>query len=108
MTLWDLFEAEQARDEALARVERNASDDWKETVLHIIRDLAVAQDELTTDDVWQVLELRGIEATHEPRALGAVMRHAASLGMIERTDTTRRSVRVARHAGDVRVWRCLL
>ena len=106
-TLWDVFAAEQARDEALARVDAHADEVWRETTLKVIRDLAVARDELTSDDVWLALAEHDCE-THDNRALGSVMRHAASLGMIARTDTTRRSVRTTRHAGDVRVWRCLL
>lgn len=106
-SLFDLLAAEQARDEALARVHDHANEEWKTTALQAICDLALKQTELTTDDVWLALSKHDC-ATHEPRALGSVMRQAAVLGIIKRTDTTRRSIRTARHRGDVRVWRCLL
>lgn len=106
-TLWDVF-AEEARDEALARVEAHADPEWKATALAVVEHLARTRDEMTTDDVWHVLDARGVTFTHEPRALGAVMKQAASFGWISRTERTRRSERVVRHAGDVRVWRCLL
>jgi len=105
-TLWDVFAAEAARDEALARVDTHADPDWKQTALDVVHDLARTRDEITTDDVWRVIEQRGV-GTHEHRALGAVMKRAAAEGWIARTDRTRRSERVQRHAGDVRVWRSL-
>jgi hypothetical protein len=106
-TLFDVFIAEEERDKALARVESHADDEWKKIALTVIRDIAIDQLELTTDDVWLALAERDC-ATHEPRALGAVMRRAAAVGIIERTDVTRRSVRSTRHRGDVRVWKSLL
>lgn len=106
-TLFDFLAAEEERDKALARVESHADEEWKKIALKVVGDLAANQSELTTDDVWLVLSEHDC-ATHEPRALGAVMRRAAAVGIIERTDVTRRSIRSTRHRGDVRVWKSLL
>lgn len=46
--------------------------------------------------------------THEPRALGALMREAARAGDIEATDAWALSERVACHRRPLRVWRSLL
>jgi predicted nucleic acid-binding Zn ribbon protein len=44
----------------------------------------------------------------EERALGAIMQRAARQGWIAPTDRTRKSIRPACHARDLRVWRSLL
>jgi len=85
----DAFNAERSAQEALA----------------VIRSVAQAQSALTTDDIWRVL---GRDAELEGRAMGAAMRMAAKLGYVRRTDTTRKSERVACHRRDLRVWESLL
>lgn len=90
----------KARDRAIDRVER-ASGEWQVDALAAIRGVAAAQAELTTDDVWRAL---GRDPEVEGRAMGAAMRQAAKLGLIERTDRTVRSLRVACHRRDLRVW----
>lgn len=100
--LVDLVADIQARDEAVTRVASNADPEWIEHTLHVIWCLAVAQDEITTDDIWQTIG--DVAATHEPRALGAVMKKAAAKGWVSPTDRYRPSSRPACHARPVRIW----
>jgi len=103
----DAFNAErsaQERDLGIARVEAS-TDEWQQEALAVIRSVAQAQSALTTDDIWRVL---GRDAELEGRAMGAAMRMAAKLGYVRRTDTTRKSERVACHRRDLRVWESLL
>jgi hypothetical protein len=91
----------QARDASIAQVERG-SGEWQIEALVAIRAVAAAQTEVTTDDVWRTL---GRDPDVEGRAMGAAMRAAAKLGLVERTDRTVKSLRVACHRRDLRVWR---
>lgn len=93
--------------DALARVEANADDEWLSDARDCVRLLATAQDTLTTDDVWDLLALRS-SATHEPRALGAVMRWAVGEGLIVKTERMVPSKRSACHGRDIRVWRSVV
>lgn len=96
--------AQQARDEAIARVDAHADSAWRQRALQVVEYLAATRGTFTTDDVWEQLAVHG-EATHEPRALGAIMRTAARQGICAPTPTYRTSSRAACHARPVRVWR---
>lgn len=98
---FDAERAERAREEAIDRVERHARAAWLEAALGTVRQLAVERPTLTTDDVWLALG----SAPREPRALGAVMRKAEGLELIEPTNQWALSTRVACHRRPLRVWR---
>lgn len=103
----DVFDeelAERERDIGIARVEAS-TDEWQQEALTTIREIAQRQQAVTTDDVW--LEL-GRDEIIEGRAMGAAMKMAAKLGYIRRTDTTQKSLRVACHRRDIRIWESLL
>lgn len=104
--LLDLAAAITARDEAITRVGQHADPDWVEQTLDVIYCLAVARSEITTDDIWETVG--EVAATHEPRALGAVMRQAARLGYVRASDRYVPSARAACHARPVRVWESLI
>jgi hypothetical protein len=104
--LLDLAAAITARDNAVTRVGAHADPDWVEQTLDVIYCLAVSHDEITTDDIWQTVG--EVAATHEPRALGSVMRQAARLGYVRATDRYTPSARPACHARPVRVWASLI
>lgn len=93
-----------ARDEAIARVETNMDDAWRVEAEGAISDCAMQLDVFTADDVW----LRIKSAPREPRALGAVMRYAHSLQIIEPTEGWRTTSRASSHARPLRVWKSLL
>lgn len=103
LSLFD--EAGAARDEALARVEEHADPDWKDTARRIILAIS-AGGEFDTDHVWKGLAAAGV-TTHEPRALGAVMRRLATEGEIRKAGTYRPSTRAECKARPIAVWvRC--
>ncbi len=108
--LWDFVKrgqaAQAAADEAIARVEAGADEDWLRHALNAVENCAMRMVHFTTDDVWD--RLTNLEHPPEPRALGAVMREAAKRGWVETTDRIRKSTRVACHGRPVRVWKSLL
>jgi len=98
---------EEARDDALERVEKNANEEWKARAYKVVRRLAYTQLFITTDDVWALLA--GYEErTHEPRAMGAVMRRASRDLLIAPTDSIVNSSSVVNHKRALRVWRSLV
>lgn len=102
-SLFDLDAARQARDAAIAQAAANADTAWFDAALRSVSWLAMTQEHFTTDDVWAVLVDRD-EATHEPRALGAVMQRARKLGYCVPTDRYQNSARPDCHSRPVRVW----
>jgi hypothetical protein len=94
------------RDEALVRVARNADATWRDVAARAVRFLAETRREFTTDDVWALLQHYYPElGTHEPRALGAVMRQVAREGYIEATGRYRESGRAVCHRNPKKIWR---
>lgn len=98
----DLFKSpEQARDEAVARVDES-HDGWIERyAMPAIREALNRHGFITTDDVWKEV---GDVRPPEPRAMGAAMTRARRQGLIRPTSTYRKSKRAACHARPVRVW----
>lgn len=106
--LFDAKASAEARDESIEKADRAARHDWAKAAEDAVRKLARRRAEFTTDDVWKLLEAYTGPTTHEPRALGAVMRRASGDGLIKATDRTALSTRVACHRRPVRVWRSLI
>jgi hypothetical protein len=100
-----LFDAEEARDEAIARVEANAPERWLQRAHDTVQLIALARFDFTTDHVWDAL---GDDRPAEPRALGAVMKAMARDGKIRATGEYRKSERADCHARPVAVWRVCL
>ena len=98
-----LFEGETLRDEALQRAERHAAEKWKQAALEAVEFLARNRSEFTSEAVLEILE-RSPYTTHEPRAMGAVIRKAHRVGFIEPTDVFVPSVRSRTHRMPKRVW----
>lgn len=102
----DLFAAAAERDAALLTVEHNADPDWMRTATQAVLDLPIGE-QFTTDAVWAALA--GTDAiTHEPRALGALMRRLARAGAIAKTGDYLPSGRRECHMRPVPVWVRLL
>ena len=97
---------------AMDQVEEAANEAWKELMYDIIWALGCEMEFLTTDDVcirYRELPEEGRPDTHEWKALGPVMRNAAKLGYIERTDYFRKSTDGARrHHAPLQIWRSLI
>lgn len=102
---FDPEESARRREEAIRRVESNADEKWKADAFQAVASIAREQSFLTTDDVWGKVSGDG---THEPRAMGAIMRQAASAELIEATERYEQSGRVACHRRPLRVWRSLV
>lgn len=81
-----------ATAEALQRVEAAASPGWIASANDVVATLARARQPFTPDDVWDLLDDRGVEPPREPRALGPVLKAAARAGTIriEGTASSRR------------------
>jgi len=103
-SIFDIAAAIAAREASIAQVDAAASPDWKTAAIGAVAHLARSQDTFTTDDVWKLAPC----TTHEPRAMGAVMRHAAGLGMCVATERYEQSERVACHRRPLRVWQSRL
>ena len=91
-----------ARDEAIDRVEENAHEAWKKAAYMSITCCLTEGMAFTTDDLWRLLEMWGYQ-THEPRAMGAIIRDAQRRGWIKPQGWTQ-STRKECHARPVRVW----
>jgi hypothetical protein len=98
--------ASHERERAIQQVEANADPLEFEAAVDAVFVAAVRKPELTTDDVMEVLA--GAWEPREPRVLGAVMRKAASLGWVTRTERWSESPRRESHARPKRVWTSLL
>jgi hypothetical protein len=104
MTQESLFAAQQARDEAIARVEANADQDWMIQATLVIELMSKVYDRFTTDDVWRELGRRDL-TVREPRAIGAAMKKAKGKGVIAPTGNYVPSARPESHCRPIRVWR---
>lgn len=102
LQLGDIEAGRVARDEAMQRADEHADDAWKDTAWRILVE-RIGPGEFTTDRVWHHLDAEGA-ATHEPRALGPVMRRAADAGLIYNTGRVVKSARPECHTRPVTVW----
>lgn len=105
--LFSLAAARASRDAAIEQVEENADDRWKRVALETVRQVAQEKDFFVSDDIQKKLKLLPV-ATHENRALGAVMMKARKLGWIESTGRYVQSAQKQCHANTVTLWRSLL
>ena len=104
-TLFDLAKERRDREEAIARVNRNAAPDWADEFYEAVRTVARSRKEFTTRDVRTLYDLApDAPQTHEPRAIGAVMRRAQREGLIVKTE---RFEDTGTHCAPQRVWRSM-
>ena len=82
-------------ERSIDRAGRHADQDWTEAALEKVAAVARHLEEFTTDDLWDA----GLDETRENRALGAVMRRAASQKWITKTDRVTVSRRHKRNHG---------
>lgn len=95
-------EAQQRRDNRMDQAENGTSQEWIDAARRAVWDLATNRRDFTTDDVWHLLEQRGVPAPREPRALGPVVFKALRSGAIRDTGRIVRSVR--RHSTKITVY----
>lgn len=103
MNLFEYAATSEAK-RAIDQVEENADEQWFIFTTAIVQRLALSGRRFTTDDVWSVLAKSGL-TTHEPRAMGAVLRNASRDKIIVATGDYVRSERVECHARPIMVWR---
>jgi hypothetical protein len=96
----------EARDEAIDRVERNMDRQWREVAYETGVSLAQSRESFTSEDIFDALPPS--VSTHEPRAMGAVMRALKSAGVVEATDRFVTSSSLVGHGRPSRVWRSLM
>lgn len=99
---FSIFDAEELRDTALKAVEAHADPEWKNEALEAIYRTAERLPFFISDDVWE----SNLEGTIEDRALGPIIRKAAQLGWIAKTDRVAPSKRS--HASGKPIWKSLL
>ena len=104
----DIREYQQPREPdplfaALEAVEDHADPLWKDVVADAIWHLVLTADTWTSDDVYDLLPKDA--HTHEPRAMGAIIRRFASAGWIVSTNEYRESRRPEAHRNPKKVWR---
>lgn len=90
-----LFDYVEAAGEA-------ANEVWMASAQQALRHLCDTGAAFTTDDLWLALEQAGV-STHEPRAMGAVVRRARQAGLITPAGYVP-SERPVCHGRPVRVW----
>ena len=95
------------KQDGMDRAEQNADPLWKAAALQVVHDICSECPTFTADDVLERLESLEVE-THDNRALGAVMRHCAKLGLCQLTDRVQPSRLKIRHCRPVAVWRSLI
>jgi hypothetical protein len=87
---------------AIKSVEEHADDAWKAAAMDAVLKCAGANALFTVDDVWPLIPSQF--QTHDDRALGPIMRNAASRGWIKQSGNFKRSW--VRNHGTVRpLWR---
>jgi len=90
-------------DEAIQRSDDHADQAWKKLAVMAVEALSLRGKPFTADDLWDEMQVFNI-STHEPRALGAIMRQAARAGQIRNTGTFVKSRRPECHQRPVAVW----
>ena len=95
-------------EEAIERVGANADIHWAVEALNIVGMLSSTRHDFTTDDVWEWMNhLNPDMTTHEPRAMGAVMRRASQMRLCVPTERYTKSMRPECHRRPIRVWQGL-
>lgn len=91
-------------DAAIAQAEEHADRVWLSAAKQIVWDLIKDGRPFTTDDCWARLDTLDV-VTHEPRALGAVLRAAAKAGYIEQTGEYVATARPKAHSRPIPYWK---
>ncbi len=99
----DVTTTDDATDEAIARADQAANEEWKQMARRVIESIIQRGGEFTSDLVQQVLAELPVH-THETRALGGIMREFARAGRIRSTGRFEKSTRAACHQNPKRVW----
>jgi hypothetical protein len=95
-------------EQAIERVGLNADQLWAIEALKVVEMLSIERHDFTTDDVWEWMnQLHPTMTTHEPRAMGAIMRRASQSRLCVPTERYINSMRPECHRRPLRVWKGL-
>jgi hypothetical protein len=93
----------------MARAKRHSNSHWWVCMMQCAKEVAERKPYLYTDDIVQLCRMRHPNAsTHEPRAIGPLMRDCCKLGYFERTQDHVESTQAQNHRRPIRVWHSLL
>jgi hypothetical protein len=107
--LFDPVASQEAAEEAIGQATEAADPDWKEAARSAVRRVAYRQRFFTTDDIWGAIDAIDPEAsTHEPRAMGGILRWAQDEGLASNTERVQKTARVAAHRRPLAVWESLV
>ena len=94
---------------AIDTVEANAHEQWLDVAYAVLYELALTRDYFTSEDVTDFMRARYPDVTtHEPRAMGAVIRRGKRDGIIAPTQRFTTSRATNSNAYPKRVWGSLL
>jgi hypothetical protein len=97
-----------ATEEAIKSVTLNMDNEWRNAAIEILKIICVNTQTFTTDNIWRLLECDYPHLqTHEPRAMGAIMRWGVTHKWIVKTPDYVASVRPVAHKKPTAVWRSL-
>lgn len=94
---------EVATNEAIARAEAAANEEWKRAARRVVEAIIERGREFTSDLVQDVLAEMPV-STHDTRALGGIMREYARAGHIRATGRFEKSKRAVCHQNPKQVW----
>lgn len=104
---FDLAKGEANRDEAMARVEAHAKEQWKGAAERAVHQVALTHlYRVETDMV--VASIPPEYTTHNMKALGPVMKKAVRMGWIEPTGEFGRTARPQGNGRPMRLYRSLI
>ncbi len=105
---FDVAAGNASRDEAMYRVERAASPEWKAYAMEAVEWAAQRRNTFTSDAVWWALVAADVKRPHQPKAMGPVMTLGERFGLIVPTERFVPTVRPSRNRAPIRVWKSLI
>ena len=100
---------DQARDEAVKKVDEHADDYYKACAWASLERHARVNLEFISDEARVRMEAEYPDAeTHDARVWGPLMKRAQSEGIVEPTDRFEKTPRASNHSAPKRVWRSLI
>jgi hypothetical protein len=104
-----MTDGSDGKREGMDRAERHADPYWWSCMLESGREVALRMAYFNTDNVVRhCREHHPNATTHEPRAIGPLMRELARLGVCERTADTADSTQAQNHKRPMRTWWSLI
>ena len=95
-------------EQAIEQVGLNAGQLWAKEAYKVVILLSMNRMDFTTDHVWEWMnDLHPTLTTHEPRAMGAIMRRASQSRLCVPTERYINSMRPECHRRPLRVWKGL-